>query len=234
MPQPGHSTPAGQTGLPRAHPQHAQPGQPSRDKLLHVAIDLIWNASYESVGVNDICRRAEVTKGCFYHHFKSKAELFYAASEQYWQNVKPQLDAIVSPSLNALEQLCELAAASAQAQAEHSHGGNPVAGCPFLATAAQIGHREPLAARAGQEMTGHFLKYLSAIIRNLIAEGYAETTLPPEQTARLIHQYYQGVMQFARTFQSREAVTRDIAEGMAQLIGLKPEYRDTFRRAYRF
>lgn len=204
----------------------------ARDQLLTVAIDLIWNASYESVGVNEICTRAEVTKGCFYHHFKSKAALFYAASKQYWDELKPNLDSIVSPDLNGLEQLLALAQGSCQGQREHGDSNNPVAGCPFLANAALVGHREPLAAKAGQEMSDKFLKYLAIIIANLLREGFAENRMHPLQIARLVHQYYQGVMQFGRTYQSREAVEADIADGMAQLIGLKPEYIPQLREAF--
>lgn len=204
----------------------------ARERLIEVAVDLIWNASYDSVGVNEICTQAQVTKGCFYHHFESKAVLFYAASQSFSDAMRPVLDAAVSPSLSGLEQLLAMARTSCERQAAHSEGDNPVAGCPFHSTAALVGHREPLIARAGQESTELFLRYLQVIIRNLLEQGYAENARPSEQIARLVHQYYQGIMQYGRTYQSRELVERDLADGIALLIGLHPQHVPALRAAF--
>ena len=35
----------------------------AKEKLLAVAFDLIWNSSYGTVSVDDICERARVNKG---------------------------------------------------------------------------------------------------------------------------------------------------------------------------
>lgn len=53
----------------------------AKEKLLDVAFKLIWDQSYGSVSVDDICQQAEVKKGSFYHFFESKAELAIAAYE---------------------------------------------------------------------------------------------------------------------------------------------------------
>jgi len=42
----------------------------TKDKLLQVAFDLLWDNSYGSVSVGDICERAGVNKGSFYHFFE--------------------------------------------------------------------------------------------------------------------------------------------------------------------
>jgi len=43
----------------------------TKQKLLETAMELIWVSSYGSVGVDDICKRAGVSKGSFYHFFPS-------------------------------------------------------------------------------------------------------------------------------------------------------------------
>ena len=50
----------------------------AKEKLLHVAFDLIWQHSYGSVSVDDICERADVKKGSFYYFFPSKSDLAVA------------------------------------------------------------------------------------------------------------------------------------------------------------
>src|SRR5580658_6014991 len=56
----------------------------TRIKLLKVAVEMIWESSYGSVSVEDICERAGVKKGSFYYAFKSKSDLAVAAFEYYW------------------------------------------------------------------------------------------------------------------------------------------------------
>src|SRR2546422_10315091 len=82
-------------------------GKPSdaQEKLLQVAFDLIWNNSYGAVSVDQICERARVNKGSFYHFFPSKADLAVAAYEEHWREKQPELDRIFSPQVSPLERL---------------------------------------------------------------------------------------------------------------------------------
>lgn len=59
---------------------------PSKRKLLDAALRLIREKGYEATRIEDICEAAAVTKGSFFHHFKSKQELALAAA-QYWSDV---------------------------------------------------------------------------------------------------------------------------------------------------
>ncbi|WP_159950175.1 TetR/AcrR family transcriptional regulator [Rhizobium sp. 18065] len=52
---------------------------PSRMKLLEATLGLIREQGYAATTVDDICRRAGVSKGSFFHHFKSKEELILGA-----------------------------------------------------------------------------------------------------------------------------------------------------------
>ena len=42
------------------------------------AIKLFSSTGYNKASVDDICAQAGISKGAFYHHFKSKQELFLA------------------------------------------------------------------------------------------------------------------------------------------------------------
>jgi TetR/AcrR family transcriptional repressor of nem operon len=56
----------------------------SRLKLLNAALHIIRVKGYAATTVDDICREAGVTKGSFFHHFKSKDSLALAAV-QHWE-----------------------------------------------------------------------------------------------------------------------------------------------------
>lgn len=60
--------------------------QVAKEKLLNAALSLIREKGFSATTVDDLCARAGVTKGAFFHYFKSKDELGVAAAE-HWSAV---------------------------------------------------------------------------------------------------------------------------------------------------
>ena len=52
-------------------------------KLLDAALSIIRTKGYSATTVDELCATAGVTKGAFFHHFKSKDELGVAAAEHW-------------------------------------------------------------------------------------------------------------------------------------------------------
>ena len=50
--------------------------QKTETAILNAALELMRQDGFEAVTVRDICKHAGITTGAFYHHFKSKEELF--------------------------------------------------------------------------------------------------------------------------------------------------------------
>ncbi len=68
--------------MPR--PTRLQPERgDARTRLLEAARDVIRAQGYAATSVDDLCRAAGVTKGAFFHHFRSKEALGVAAAE-WW------------------------------------------------------------------------------------------------------------------------------------------------------
>ena len=65
--------------MPRPTKQHPERGD-ARTRLLEAARDVIRAKGYAAASVDDLCHAAAVTKGSFFHHFKSKEELGVAAA----------------------------------------------------------------------------------------------------------------------------------------------------------
>lgn len=57
----------------------------ARTKLLQAALAMIRAQGYSATSVDELCAAAGVTKGAFFHHFKSKDELAVAAAERWSQ-----------------------------------------------------------------------------------------------------------------------------------------------------
>lgn len=58
----------------------------SKTKLLNAALLVIRAKGYTATRIEDICAEADVTKGSFFHHFKSKDDLALAAVA-HWDEV---------------------------------------------------------------------------------------------------------------------------------------------------
>jgi TetR/AcrR family transcriptional repressor of nem operon len=63
---------------------------PSKEKLLDAALQVIRTKGYTATRIEDICEVAGLTKGSFFHHFKSKEDLAVAAAE-HWSAVTAAL-----------------------------------------------------------------------------------------------------------------------------------------------
>jgi len=58
---------------------------PARQKLLDAAMSLIREKGYVAATVDELCTRAGVAKGSFFHHFKDKEAIAVAAAN-YWSD----------------------------------------------------------------------------------------------------------------------------------------------------
>lgn len=62
------------------------PVAPARQKLLDAALFLIRVKGYSATTIDELCAKAGVAKGSFFHHFKSKEGLAVAAAD-YWSDM---------------------------------------------------------------------------------------------------------------------------------------------------
>ena len=62
---------------------HESPKAGARQRLLEAALSLIREKGYSSTSVDELCAEAGVTKGAFFHHFKSKDALGIAAANHW-------------------------------------------------------------------------------------------------------------------------------------------------------
>ncbi len=55
----------------------------ARTKLLNAAIEVVRRQGYAATSVDELCKKAGVTKGAFFHHFESKDALAVAAANHW-------------------------------------------------------------------------------------------------------------------------------------------------------
>jgi AcrR family transcriptional regulator len=92
-------------GGPEGRSKKAERAEATRASLLRVARDLFAERGYAGVGTEEIVRRAEVTRGALYHHFRDKKDLFRAVHEQVERELVESLGARIAGIDDARELL---------------------------------------------------------------------------------------------------------------------------------
>lgn len=70
-----------------------QRSEETRAKIIESAIKLFSTRGFNAASVEDICKEAGISKGAFYHHFKSKQELFLALLDGWLQTIDNAIEA---------------------------------------------------------------------------------------------------------------------------------------------
>lgn len=61
----------------------AKRGENSRDRILDAAQGLVMSKGFAGTSIDDILKKAELTKGAFFHYFKGKADLAFALVQRH-------------------------------------------------------------------------------------------------------------------------------------------------------
>jgi len=144
----------------------------TKQKLLETALDLIWEHSYGSVSVDDICKRAGILKGSFYHFFHSKSDLAVATLESYWDHFRrPQLDQIFSPQVPPMERLKKYGEQVYQNQKVRFDKSGRVCGCPINSLGSELSSQDEKIRLKSQEISDRVRTYFESALRDAKREG---------------------------------------------------------------
>ncbi|MDP8203693.1 MAG: TetR/AcrR family transcriptional regulator [Candidatus Tenebribacter mawsonii] len=77
-----------------------------RSEILQKAQELFYKYGYTKTSVNMVIEALGISKGAFYHYFKSKEEMLDCLSDRLMQSIISKIEsAINSTNLNAIEKL---------------------------------------------------------------------------------------------------------------------------------
>jgi TetR/AcrR family transcriptional repressor of nem operon len=154
----------------------------AKERLMAAALDLIWEESYGSVTIDDICKRAGVKKGSFYYFFPGKAELAVATIE--W---KPFLDKALSVDKEPAKRFRDYfeAIVSSQTALAQKHG--KVLGCAVCSVGNECSCSQDQAAvsAAIREVFVKKRRYYESALRDAIAAGAIEPCDPADKATAL-------------------------------------------------
>jgi TetR/AcrR family transcriptional regulator, transcriptional repressor for nem operon len=191
----------------------------TKQKLFNTAVELIWENSYGSISVDDICSRAGVNKGSFYYAFKSKSDLAVAAFENHWNKKRPVLDEIFSSQVPPLERIKNYCDRVVQDQLEKYQQAGKVCGCPFCSIGSELSTQDEPIRKKAHELSERSMKYLASTLREAIAEGAVEARDPME-LAREVFCYISGLLMQAK-IENNPEILKCLQKGVFRILGAK-------------
>lgn len=186
-----------------------------------MAMELIWESSYGSVSVDDICRAADVKKGSFYHFFPSKSDLTVAAMEADWKAKLPELDAIFSPQLPPLVRLDRYRDGVIRCQESKLATYGKICGCPMITLGAELSTQDEKIRLKAAEILQRYLRYLESAIRDAQSEGLVAEGNPREVASR-VFSLFQGAMLQAKVLNDPGPL-RDLKSNILRVLDARME-----------
>lgn len=164
-----------------------QRGEETRSRILQAAAESFAEHGYDGSGVAEICERAGVTKGGFYHHFPSKQAVFLDLLEHWLAEVDVQLEAAGPESDTVPQRLLQMAEAARRVF--QAAGGQLPMFLEFWSQAA----RDPEVWQATIAPYRRYQAFFSAMVQAGIAEGTLRD-VDPEAAAWVIVSLAVGLM----------------------------------------
>jgi len=170
----------------------------ARQLLLNAACDLLWEKSYHSVTVDEVCARAGVRKGSLYHFFESKSAVAVAALEHFWQTVaQPAYEEYFSESFPPLMRITRFLEWLEHSQREKYRTIGKVLGWPFFTLGCELGICEPVIASTLCKVESAELRYFELAIGDAIAQEVIEPCVARAEALSL-RAAMQGILARAR------------------------------------
>jgi TetR/AcrR family transcriptional repressor of nem operon len=173
----------------------------TRARIVECARRLFNRHGYDKVTIDMVMEAASLTRGGFYHHFRSKQELFAAAVSSFLmgRGARWRAEAGVDPVDPALED----AANMLRSYLSPEHMCDLEGQCPMIALPSDVGRATPAVRDAYQ----HLLKAMVGLYERAIPAGNADR----RATAMALSALSVGGMVLGRTI-SEPALAREVRE----------------------
>lgn len=147
-------------------------GKQTRDKILTVAQEMLYDFGMAGMSIDKILEKAEITKGAFFYHFKTKDDLALALVERFFENDQETFQ-------NVFNRACELSRDPLQQYViliglfieEFDHLDAPYPGCLYATYCYQKGIIDEKSMRRVSDAFLYWRKHLTALLDE-IAKKY--------------------------------------------------------------
>lgn len=164
--------------------------------------------SYASVGVAAICNKADVSKGSFFHFFKSKQELALAVLDQFQQSINNTL--IIksfSSSIEPLQRFDNFVQELYNFQKSQTDACGHMPGCPFGNMAMEQATQDDVLRQKAESCLNGLSKQFLTTINDAIEDGELPE-IDAEASADAMLSYIEGIQLLAKTRNDPELILK--------------------------
>jgi TetR/AcrR family transcriptional regulator, transcriptional repressor for nem operon len=193
----------------------------SQQRLLTAAGDLLWEKSYHSVTIDEVCARAGVLKGSLYHFFGSKSGLVHAALQHVWETVaRPAFEEHFSRANPPLARITSFLDWLQGLQLKRFRTAGRVLGWPFFTVGCELGGQEPRISEQLCKIEADELFYFESAIHDALGQEIIEPA-EPRAEALVLRAAVEGILARARILND-PAELRALSELPTNILCLKP------------
>ena len=192
-----------------------RPGD-SREALLQTAQRLFFSRGFHQVGTGEICAKAGVNKGTFYHFFPSKLALALAALDDYGEKTGAKMREISQSSLSPKTKLRRVLTLPLVAHSQLGEAEGRFWGCFVGNLALEMCTGEPQLQARIQSILHQWEEALRPIVKALVQEGTLPQVSLRKATEALLS-YMEGLTLMAKA-QNDPKVFERLAPGGISLL----------------
>ncbi|MBT5228751.1 MAG: TetR/AcrR family transcriptional regulator [Methylococcales bacterium] len=171
----------------------------AKERILDSAQSLIYARSYADVGVQEICEKAGVKKGSFYHFFPSKSDLTLAVLEQYWAQFQTH---ILNPAFNndipPLKRFARFQNLVFEFHKQSKVDTGKLCGCPYGNLASELSTQDDHIRLKVKHIFSEIILYFKNNLKQASEAGECDC-VDIDTTSRALFAYIEGIVILAKT-----------------------------------
>ncbi len=192
--------------------------EPTRERLISVALRLFGEKGYQSTSVADVQRESDCHSGSFYHFFPTKQDLLLAVLDRYRTGIVPML---IEPAWSGVEEPIERIFALLARYRMLLDTSHCTFGCPIGSLALELHEPDPEVRRL---LADNFTGWVDQVENCLIdARKHLGRDFDTRRTASFVLTVMEGAVMQARTY-------RDLRPFDAAVATLR-DYFNSLQRA---
>ncbi len=168
----------------------------ARDRIVATAARLFLERSYQAVGVDELCRAADVRRGSFYHYFSSKSDLAKAVIDLHADVFARRLSG--STDVTPVQRLHAIPDAIGAIQTALEAQFGRAVGCPFGNFAAELSTTDDDLRKHLADKLAAMESHLAVACRDAAAAGALRDGTDPDLLAHALLAQYQGIILLAK------------------------------------
>jgi TetR/AcrR family transcriptional repressor of nem operon len=182
----------------------AQEHSTTKETFLNVANELMLTQGYEATAVDEICEKAGMTKGSFFHYFKSKEDLAKALLTRKCTSHQKTKEELYGPDpLKKVYGQIDMAV-------EMSKKTESTKGCLKGMFAQEMSDTHPEIRRICQEYFNNMAESLAVDLREAKAQYAPKASFDPLSLAKHFVAILQGSLILVKTYQDHRLAVENI------------------------